>query len=191
MMAVDFVVRVVSALEKLAIPYMAVGSFSSNIYGQPRSTKDADFVVELRARPISDLVTEIHNEFDFDPQMSFETITATTRYRFKHRATAFMVEIFLLSDDPHDQARFARRVTGDIGGRITYVPTAEDVIITKLRWSKQGRRQKDIDDVRNIVALRWRALDLPYIRSWCNQHGTRDLFEKLLLESQQFEQEHP
>jgi hypothetical protein len=180
MTAVDFVKRVIEVLEKLAIPYMAVGSFSSNVYGNPRSTKDADFVVEMGQTPIGRLVAEIGQGVVLDPQMSFETITGTIRYRMKHPATGFMVELFLLSDDPHDRTRFARRVRGQVVGRPVNVPTAEDVVITKLRWSRHGKRQKDIDDVRDVLAVQKGQLDLEYIRSWCDQHGTRELFERLL-----------
>lgn len=43
----EAVIAVVDALDSLSIPYMVVGSFSTNLYGLPRSTKDADFVVQL------------------------------------------------------------------------------------------------------------------------------------------------
>lgn len=39
--------EVVEALESLGIPYMLVGSFASNYWGRPRTTHDADIVVEL------------------------------------------------------------------------------------------------------------------------------------------------
>jgi hypothetical protein len=180
MTAVDFVVRVITALDKNAIPYMTVGSFSTNVYGKPRSTKDADFVVELGTASISQLAADIGPDFQLEQQMSFETVTSTTRYRLHHRDTRFLVELFLLSDDPHDQERFRRRVAGDIGGRRAFVPTAEDVIITKLRWSKQGQRPKDVDDVLGVIKVQHGRLDLPYIHRWTDLHGTRDLFERLL-----------
>jgi hypothetical protein len=60
------------------------------------------------------------------------------------------------------------------------VPTAEDVVVTKLRWSKHGQRAKDVDDVKNVLRVQAGGLDLPYIRHWCDLHGTRDLFERLL-----------
>ncbi len=191
MTAVDFVKRVVGALDTLGIPYMAVGSFSTNVYGKVRSTKDADFVVEMGGLSVARLAQELGTEFELDPQISFETITATTRYRFRHRASAFMVEIFLLSNDSHDRQRFARRVQGDIGGRSTFVPTAEDVVIQKLRWSKHGQRLKDVEDVRGVLGVQAGKLDLDYIRRWCDQHGTRGLFEELLEESRRFEPQQP
>lgn len=189
MTATDFVTRVIDALENLRIPYMTVGSFSSNVYGKPRSTKDADFVVEFGDIPVGSLVNRLGPEFEFDSQMSFETVTSTTRYRFRHRATAFMIEIFLLSEDPYDRERFARRVVGDLQGRTAFVQTAEDVVIQKLRWSRHGNRQKDVEDVRGVLAVQAGHLDLDYIRRWCDQHDTRSLFEELLLESRRFEPE--
>ena len=39
--------KVIDILEEMGIPYMLVGSFSSNAYGVARSTHDADFVIEL------------------------------------------------------------------------------------------------------------------------------------------------
>lgn len=184
MTAVDFVLRVIAAFDRLSVPYMAVGSFSANVYGKPRSTKDADFVVQLGDTGISALVREIGPDFQLDPQMSFETVTSTMRYRLRHRDSNFLVELFLLSDDLHDQERFRRRVSGVIGGQTAFVPTAEDVVITKLRWSRQGQRPKDVEDVRGVLQVQHGRLDLSYIRHWADRHGTRDLFEQLLTASQ-------
>ena len=47
MTADEAVVAVVGALEAVGVPYMIVGSLASNFHGIPRSTADADFVVEL------------------------------------------------------------------------------------------------------------------------------------------------
>lgn len=81
--------------------------------------------------------------------------------------------MFLLSSDVNDQERFRRRRCVGIAGRQTFVPTAEDVVITKLRWSRQGRRPKDISDATNVIAAQTGTLDWPYIERWCDLHGTR------------------
>ncbi len=38
--------EVAAAMDEQQISYMLVGSFSSNVYGVPRSTRDADFVIQ-------------------------------------------------------------------------------------------------------------------------------------------------
>lgn len=57
--------------------------------------------------------------------------------------------------------------------------TAEDMIITKLRWTAEAQRAKDRDDVRNIIAVRGADLDWNYIDSWCTTHGTRALLAEV------------
>ena len=149
-MAIEFVTRVVAALRTLNIPYMVVGSFSSNSYGNRRSTKDADFVIELDHQSIS---------------------------RLSHRSTAFTVELFLLSDDAHDQERFKRRRVRDIGDdHESFVPSPEDVVVAKLRRAKGGKRSKHIADAKGIVDVQAGQLDEPYLRHWCDIHRTRDLW---------------
>lgn len=102
---------VIDALESLGVPYMVVG-LSTNYYGVARSTHDADFVVHLFDVSIAELVRRAGGDLRLDPQMSFETITGTSKFVLSLPDGGFKIELFLLSDDPHDQARFGRRRRG-------------------------------------------------------------------------------
>ena len=122
---------VIDALEGLGVPYMVVGSLSSNYYGIARSTQDADFVVEMGHLPIAQLAARLGPGIRLDDQMSFETVTGTSKYVFRVADSPFKIEVFLLSDDAHDRERFGRRRRAEVAGRSAYVPAAEDVVITK------------------------------------------------------------
>ncbi len=180
MSATHLVLRLIAIFEQLGIPYMLVGSYSSNYYGRPRSTRDADFVVVLAEGSLGTLKRALGSEFELDSQMSFESITMTTRYVILHPATAFKIELFLLSGDPFDQSRFARRQVVEFEGLSACLPTPEDVIIQKLRWSRGGKRAKDISDATQVIQLQRASLDLAYIRHWTAQHQTTEIFESLL-----------
>jgi len=91
--------------------------------------------------------------------MSFETVTATRRYKLQLPDDPFSVELFLLSDDAHDLERFARRRQERIFNRDVFIPTPEDVIVMKLRWSHGGRRGKDLDDAQNVIAVQSDCID--------------------------------
>jgi len=168
---------VITVLEELAVPYMLVGSFSSNFYGIPRSTKDADFVVALGDTPIRAVAERLGPDFHLDPHMSFETVTGTFRYILTAVGLAFTIEFFQRSDDPHDQERFRRRTRVSTPQGEAYLPTAEDVVVTKLRWSRLGKRTKDIDDVRSVLGVQGSRLDWDYVHRWCDEHGTRQLLD--------------
>jgi hypothetical protein len=108
-----------------------------------------------------------------------ETITGSTQYviRIPHRR--FLIKLFLLNEDPHSQEHFRRRIHHRLLNRDVSFPTPEDVVVTKLRWSKGGKRLKDLDDAQKILAVQQGRLDLAYIRRWCTAHRTLDLFEEL------------
>ena len=138
----EAVLNVIAALEGCGIPYMLVGSYSTNAYGIPRSTQDADFVIELGETSIGDLARRLAPSIRVDPQMSFETVTMTRRYVAEVVGTAFKIELFLLNDDPYNQERFRRRQLVSTLDRQVWLPTPEDVIVTKLHWaSLQGDRR--------------------------------------------------
>lgn len=99
----------------------------------------------------------------------------TGRNEVTVRDSAFTIEFFHLSRDGHDKERFRRRVPAIILGRDAFVPTAEDVVITKLRWA----RPKDREDVRNVIAVQKDSIDWDYVHRWTDEHGTTALLEEI------------
>jgi hypothetical protein len=180
---VGVVAAVVNALNAAKIPHMLVGSLSSNAYGIPRATKDADLVIQLGSQSLGQLLQHLPGGFRLESQLGFETITATTRFRmhYDNLSSPFMIEFFELSDDAHDQFRFSQRTSFNFGGSKSFVPKAEDVVIMKLRWAMAGKsREKDIEDARNVLSVQKGKLDLTYIRHWADQHGSRESLEQIL-----------
>lgn len=171
--------KLLAVIDQLSIPHMLVGSYSSNIYGIPRSTKDADLVLQLEGEALSLLARNLPEGIRLEEQSSFEMITATRKELLRIERSAFLIEIFHLSSDPFDQVRFERRVKKRISTDAqTWFPTAEDVIIQKLRWA----RSKDFDDVVAILRVQTK-LDFNYIKHWCGQHETLSLLEKARTEA--------
>ena len=64
---------------KRRFPILWWGPFLRMPYGEARATKDADFVVHFEEEGRSALLAKLPNEFEFDQQASFETITGHTR----------------------------------------------------------------------------------------------------------------
>jgi hypothetical protein len=180
----DAVGILLDVLNALGLDYMVVGSFSSNRYGVPRATKDADFVLRVAAADRERLYAALSPAFKVDPQVSFEMVTGTWRQIIEIPEIPFTIELFELSSDAHDQSRFARRKKLTLLSRDAWLPTPEDVIIQKLRWSRGARRSKDFDDVVAVMAVQGEAkLDWSYIEGWCGEHGTLELLAEAKAEA--------
>ena len=178
MNSIEAVSAVIDALEACQIEYMLVGAFSANAYGVGRSTNDADFVVDVLSETIHDLMRQLGPDFRLDPQMQLEAFTGSKRNVITFVPTGFQIELFRLNTaDAHHAERFQRRQRIRLGelNREAWLPTAEDVVIQKLRW----QRRKDLDDVVNILAVNGHGLDWEYLRLWTMQHGTDSLLQEL------------
>lgn len=156
---------------------MVTGGFVSNHYGVPRSTHDADIVVEMQTATFAAFAEALSPELHLDPQISFETITGSRRHIITVAQSNFRIELFLLGNEPHHQERFRSRVRQYLADldMETWVARAEDMIIQKLRWF----RPKDQDDLLNIIAIQAESLDWPYIDTWAERHGTRERLEQI------------
>lgn len=181
MSSVEVTSVVVEALETCQIDYMLVGAYSSNAYGIARATHDVDFVVLIRPGQLKNLMDRLGQEFSLDPQLQIEGITGSVRNVITHLPSTFEIEIFRLNTkDDHHGERFRRRRRQALIeiGREAWIPTAEDVVIQKLRW----QRRKDLDDVVNVLSVSGASLDWEYLNSWTQKHGTHELLQTLLKE---------
>lgn len=180
----DAVAILLDALNELGLDYMVVGSFSSNRYGVPRATKDADFVLKIAAADRERLYAALPESFKVDPQVGFEMVTGTWRQIIQVPSIPFAIELFELSRDSHDELRFSRRRRLTLLSRDAWLPTPEDVIVQKLRWCVGGRRSKDFDDAVAVMAVQGRrVLDWPYIEKWCAEHGTLEVLTQAKAEA--------
>ena len=173
----EAVCRVLDGLAAAGIPHMVTGGLVANAYGIPRSTHDADIVVQVDEGRFGEFVSSLPAELHLDPQISFETITGSFRHLIEVRGTAFRIELFFLSNDVHHRERFTRRLRRWLPDleREAWIATAEDMIIQKVRWG----RLKDLDDALNVLAVQGGKLDFAYIERWCRAHGTLERLEEL------------
>ena len=88
------VARLIEALEQEGVGYMLVGAYSSNLYGVPRATDDADVVIEFGSFNIVEFCQRLGTEFTLDRQIMMEGFTGSMRNIIHFRPTGFDIEVF-------------------------------------------------------------------------------------------------
>jgi glycyl-tRNA synthetase alpha subunit len=171
----------IEACEAEDVEHMLTGAFATSCYGIPRSTKDVDLVLSISApKEIASIIERLSPHVEFDQQVQFDTLTWGKRQVGCTRDVPHLkVELFELFDDAFVMEQFKRKVRTIVGTlkKKAYVPTAEDVIVQKLRWA----RDKDLIDARDVIIVQEpKNLDMEYIRNWCRQHGSEGRLDETL-----------
>jgi hypothetical protein len=181
-------IRVAEILEGLSIPYLLGGSMASSIYGEPRSTEDVDIVADLRPEHVHPFVSAVAGEFYVDEHDVQEAIQRRTSFNVIHLETVQKVDIFVLSRRPLDQEEMGRRqrvMVAQDPEQSLYLASAEDVVLQKLDWYRQGGGVSDRQwrDVLGVLKVQAGRLDLAYLRRWAEVVGLSDLLTRALGEA--------
>jgi hypothetical protein len=171
----DATIAMIDALDAVGIDYLLVGSLAASYYGLSRATTDADFVLQLKTHRLQEVVERMGSRYRLEPQPQFEVFTNKRVDVIYVVGTIFKIDVFPLSDDPFDQERFRRRLRGRLHDRDVSLPTAEDVVIMKVRW----QRALDLEDAKYVLSLQSASLDWAYMERWCDAHGTRQVLDDL------------
>lgn len=180
--------KVTGTLEKLGIRYFIGGSLASTLHGKVRTTQDSDVIAEMHSEHIQPFVSALQNEFFVDEHMIAESIQTNSNFNVIHRESMFKVDVFIPRPRPFLRSQFSRiqmqTFPGDpeVSARFE---SAEDTILSKLEWYRQGGEvsERQWRDVLGVLRTRAGALDLDYLRSWGKELKVSDLLEQLLEES--------
>jgi hypothetical protein len=133
------VLKILAArLDAAGMIYMVTGSIAAGYYSEPRMTRDIDLVVELDAPDADRIAALLTPEF----LLERETIVNATRQRrifnVIHVEAAVKADIIVRKDTPYRREKLGRRRQVTIDGQLVWVVSAEDLILSKLEWSKDS-----------------------------------------------------
>jgi hypothetical protein len=177
----DVLARLARSLDALAIPYMITGSVASSFHGRPRSTHDADIVIDPTREALRALVRDLANAgFYLDADRAEQALDSRRQFNVIDTASAFRLDLIVRKDRPFSRMEFSRRQRGELAGTTMSLTTAEDAILSKMEWARQaGGSERQLADARGIVAVRGGDLDRPYIARWASDLGVLDLWEQI------------
>ena len=157
------------------ISYMIVGSIAGAIYGEPRLTRDIDLVVQTGNITFNAILSAFSEaEFYVPPaEIISQEIQRRGQINILHHASGLKVDCIFLKSTEHAQTEFANKVRKEIlPGLFSWVARAEDIIIKKLEYYREGQSQKHLTDIRGIMANT--ALDSEYLSKWVSRLKLED-----------------
>jgi hypothetical protein len=179
MMDLDITTRkIVTVLEKMNRPFAFTGGLAAITYGDPRTTRDVDLIMEVNPweKDFADaLANQLDDDFYFSIEGCREAIEEQTMFQAIDKETMFKID-FHLSDLVPGSCERRQNVKIPTGQTVPMV-TREDSILSKLVWIKlgSGRSRKDV-----VAMLRVQEnLDNDYLETTAEQLGVKAILDEL------------
>lgn len=167
----------VALLDAHGIPYAVGGSLASAARGEPRSTFDADILVDLPAEKAERLLAGIKGTFYVSEEAAREAISRRSSFNLVHLPSMFKIDLFVLDPDSLlDRSQMDRRSECRLEilhGRPLFVTAAEDIILRKLDWQRKGGGPSAHQerDILGVLKTQRGNLDLAYLKTQAQAAG--------------------
>ena len=178
--AIETLLVVIAALEKLDIRYVVGGSYASSAHGDARSTNDIDILAAISVKQGRALAAELKDKFYADELAIEHAIKAKQHFNVIDTDTMFKVDIFPSKRTEFEKQQLERRQIAIIDPdrkATAFVATAEDTILAKLAWYRLGGEVSDQQwrDILGVLKRQRNRLDFEYLRRWADDLKVADL----------------
>ncbi len=143
---------VIARLEAIGVAYMLTGSGAGMLYGLSRSTADFDIVLDLAHEQVAPLVEAFHGDYYIDPDAAFDAVAREAMFNIVPLQGGLKVDFIVLRDEPFDTTAFKRRRQIEWQGTPVWTITPGDLVLSKLRWAQITYSDRQLADVRAIMA---------------------------------------
>jgi hypothetical protein len=175
---------ITAALDRLKISYAVGGSMASSARGVWRSTLDVDLVAAIEPPQVAALVGELGAAWYADAETIRGDIEAGRSFNLIYMPRVMKVDIFPATEEFH-QKQLERATLVPLG--LAQVPcavaTAEDILLAKLRWYRDGGQVSDRQwsDIVGLISNNL-ALDSEYVKLWAARLQVEDLLRRAIAD---------
>lgn len=166
-------------LERTEIAFMLTGSLAMNYYAQPRMTRDIDLVLQISAEQIDSLLRTFESDYYIDRINVARAIAQRSMFNLIHNKAIIKIDCVVLKNDDYRQEEFIRRRKVSLGDFETWIVSREDLILSKLVWSKHSASEMQLRDVKNLLS---EDCDLIYLRKQATYLTVSETLNELLTQ---------
>ncbi len=151
--------------EQIGIAYYITGGVAATAYGDPRTTRDLDVVLNVSKSDMATLISALETAGFYVPGVE-DIISGRMRtLQIIHQETVMQADLILSGEESWDTVKFERRrLEGEL-----YFISPEDIVLSKLLWRRRSRSETQWRDILGVLKVQGERLDLKYLREWANR----------------------
>jgi len=179
----EFLMGLVNHLEQAGIPYMVAGSVGSSLHGRPRATQDIDLVVAPTAEQLHRFLGSLGEDCYVSSEAAEEAVHRHTMFNVIDVSAGWKADLIIQKPRPFSLQEFERRRRMDLSGFMVWVVSPEDVILSKLEWTKGRESEVQYADALGVAVVHYHDLDWDYLKKWAKELGVADALDRLRREA--------
>lgn len=176
----DFLKKLINILGDCSIPYMISGSFGSSYHGRPRATKDIDIVIAPTEKQLLEFVESLGEDYYVSLETVRDAFANNSMFNIIDSLSGWKADFIFCKTRAFSRQEFERKGIAEIGGLDVWVTSPEDIILSKLEWSKDSQSERQFGDALGVAVVQWDRLDIDYLRKWAKELQVRDSLEQLI-----------
>ena len=174
----EFVKQIAKQLDAAGIRYMLTGSMAMAIYAVPRMTRDIDLVIECQLEDSPKIAQLFKADCYVNEDSIRNAVIRRSMFNIIHNEWMVKADFIVRGDEEYRKLEFERRRRFDIEGTPIWVVAPEDLILSKLEWSKESSsalQQRDVQVLMEAVT----DLDWSYLEAWAERLGVKVLLDQV------------
>jgi len=177
---IELLKKVAAVLEKLEIKYCVSGGLAVSVWGRPRSTLDLDIVIQLEEKSIPIFLKELRKLSRagyLDEPTVREAVAKGGEFNFIHPESGLKVDFWAIKKTDRVGAEELKRRVGKIIERQKiYFISPEDLILSKLRWHRDGGSNRHLEDIESVLKLS--KVNLKYLKTQAARQKTLEILSQ-------------
>lgn len=176
---VEVLRQIAPKLDQSNVPYMITGSIAASYYGWARATQDLDIVISASPNEVRTFVQLFPKEdYYVELQTALDAHHHQSMFNVLDMSTGWKIDFIFKKSAPFHEEAFRRRKAVTFEGVPTSMISGEDLILSKLEWSKMGESERQVKDAAIVLQKRLGELDQTYIEKWVNKVGLSPEWER-------------
>lgn len=184
----DFLKRLINALNDAGVPYMLSGSVCSSFHGKPRATNDVDIIIAPTETQLERFAQSLGNDYYVSLDAVQDAFKHNSMFNVIDIESGWKADFVIRKKRPFSSEEFQRRRQVNIMGLDIWVVSPEDMILTKLEWSKGNVTGNQFQDAFGVAVVQWNRLDQDYLKKWAKDLKVESSLQELLKQAKKLAQ---
>ncbi|MFN0277314.1 MAG: DUF6036 family nucleotidyltransferase [Pyrinomonadaceae bacterium] len=166
----------VKIADNLRIKYMVTGSFAMSAFGEIRTTRDVDIVVQLSEKHILPLTKAFDQPYYINESSIRRALDNRSMFNIVNSEWGTKIDCIIQKDTDFARQSFERRRRVVVSEIPFWTTTKEDLIVAKLNWARDTHSEMQIRDIANLTSNEY---DAGYVRRWIDRMELTEIWAEV------------